>query len=50
MSHAQLGRLDKAQAYYSRAARLMDDQSTPNDELCRFRVEAEKVLAAAGAK
>jgi serine/threonine protein kinase/tetratricopeptide (TPR) repeat protein len=50
MSHAQRGQLEQARAYFARAVRLMEDLSTPNDELCRFRVEAEKVLAAAGAK
>jgi uncharacterized protein HemY len=46
MCHAQRGQLEMAQAYYARAARLIQEQPT-NDELCRFRMEAEKVLAAA---
>jgi tetratricopeptide (TPR) repeat protein len=44
MAHWQLGTKDDARKWYDRAAEWMDKNATDNDELRRFRDEAEKLL------
>ena len=48
MAHGRLGDSDKARTWYDRAVQWMDRQTPHDDELRRFRAEAEAVLAKAG--
>jgi tetratricopeptide (TPR) repeat protein len=45
MAHQRLGDHDKAQAYFDRAVEWMDKHMPHNNELRRFRAEAEALLA-----
>ena len=44
MAHWRLGAKDKAREWYDRAVRWMDDNQPKDEELRRFRAEAEDVL------
>jgi serine/threonine protein kinase/tetratricopeptide (TPR) repeat protein len=44
MAHWQLGDRDKARSWYGKAVQWMEKNQPQNDELRRFRAEAEKLL------
>jgi tetratricopeptide (TPR) repeat protein/serine/threonine protein kinase len=44
MAHWQLGQKDKARRWYGRSVRWMDEHDPQNEELRRFRAEAEALL------
>jgi tetratricopeptide (TPR) repeat protein len=44
MAHWQLGRQDDARKWYAKSVEWMDDNMTDNEELARFRAEAEETL------
>ena len=44
MAHRQLGREEDARKWYDRAVRWMEKNAPTDDELRRFRAEAEEVL------
>jgi hypothetical protein len=44
MAHARLGHADEAHGYYERAVAWMAEHATEDEELLRFRKEAEAVL------
>jgi serine/threonine-protein kinase len=44
MAHARLGDKEKARSWYDRAVAWMDKHAPHNDELCRFRADAAKLL------
>jgi tetratricopeptide (TPR) repeat protein len=48
MAHGRLGEQAKARAYFGRAVQWMDRHRPDDDELRRFRAEAEAVLGRAG--
>jgi hypothetical protein len=48
MAHWRLGDRDQAHTWFDRAVRWMDQYEPQNEELRRFRAEAEAVLAEAG--
>jgi tetratricopeptide (TPR) repeat protein len=48
MAHRRLGDRDKARTWFDRAVRWMDRHKPHDDELRRFRAEAEALLAEAG--
>ena len=47
MAHWRLGDRDKARTWFDRAVKWMDKYNPPDDELRRFRTEAEALLAEA---
>src|SRR5262249_32155933 len=47
MAHQRLGDRDKAQAYFDRAVQWMEKHMPHDDELRRFRAEAETLVAEA---
>jgi Tfp pilus assembly protein PilF len=47
MAHCRLGDRDKAQTWFNRAVQWMEKHGPQDDELRRFRAEAEALLAAA---
>jgi hypothetical protein len=48
MAHWRLGERDKARMWLDQAVRQMDKQKLPDDDLHRFRAEAEALLAEQG--
>ena len=44
MAHWQLGEKDKAREWYDRAVQWMDKNQPTNEELRRFRAEAEELM------
>src|SRR5262249_8173518 len=44
MAHGQLGAKDEAHKWYEKAVDWMDKNAKDNDELRRFRLEAEELL------
>jgi tetratricopeptide (TPR) repeat protein len=44
MAHCQLGRHDEARQWYAKSVKWMDDNMSNNEELVRFRAEAEQTL------
>jgi tetratricopeptide (TPR) repeat protein len=48
LAHGRLGDRDKARTWFDRAVRWMDRHKPHDDELRRFRAEAEPLLAEAG--
>ena len=48
MAHCRLGDRDKARRWFERAVQWMDRHKPHDDELRRFRKEAETVLAGTG--
>jgi serine/threonine protein kinase/Tfp pilus assembly protein PilF len=50
MAHWQLGEKDEARKWYSRAVQWMDKYQPANEELRRFRAEAEELLGRNGKK
>src|SRR5437868_12353630 len=49
MAHWKLGHREDARKWYDKAAGWMDKNQPKNDELGRFRVEAEQLLGVAAA-
>jgi len=47
MAHRRLGDRDKARKWFDRAVQWMDRHKPHDDELCRFRAEAEAMLVLA---
>ena len=48
MAHWRLGDRDKARIWFDRAVQWMDRHKPQDDELCRFRAEAQAMLADPG--
>ena len=44
MAHWQLGYQDEARTWYNRSAKRMEKNQPKNEELVRFRAEAEQLL------
>jgi hypothetical protein len=44
MAHRRLGNSDEARTWFDRAVQWMGRHKPHNDELCRFRAEAEAML------
>ena len=49
MAHSQLGDKEQARKWYDRAVAWMEKNDPKNEELARFRVEAEDLLKIAKA-
>jgi hypothetical protein len=48
MAHWRLGDRDLARQYFNRSVEWMADRKSQDDELCRFRSEAQAMLADPG--
>jgi hypothetical protein len=44
MAHWQLGEQDEARRWYGKAVEWMEKQQTDDEQLLRFRAEAEELL------
>ena len=44
MAHWQLGEQDEARQWYGKAVEWIEQQQTEDQEICRFRAEAEELM------